>query len=557
MPRVFSASSRMHRAVAATLYSLLALPVAGRAVDFHVAGLTVTQATQTDDQAVPLVADRRAHVRVFVLADSENQARPKVRLQFFYGRKARHQTIVSAPGGLAGVPIELARHDHAKSWNVTVPAAWIQPGLKLVAEVDPDRRVRESNENNNRWPNGSGQAFDVRKARPWKLTLVPIRLPGGRTSEATTSNIESYVSFSRRLFPVPEKLDVVVHSVFTTDTYVEYPSEFTRLVHQIDALRLLERTPERYYAGLINPEFTTIAGMGWIPGKASVSAEYPLLVDFGRITVRESNLAHELGHNLGLSHAPCGGAVGADRNYPYLDGKIGRPGYDVFVSRAYAPERAGDIMGYCATEAWISDFNYMKVLTQRERVADAFAAEEAAAPAGEVESLLVWGRDTAAGWVLEPAFRVGGVPEVVTGSAARVVLVDAAGRVVARAPVRLALLDHSSERGFAALVPLPRAGRLAAWRLEIDGRVVAERRAAREADRRFAAAPRAFRTDDETLLFAWDAEAQPLALLRDADTGEVLSFARGGRLELASRAQRVEVLLSDGVDSTTERFEVP
>ncbi|MDX1997069.1 MAG: M66 family metalloprotease, partial [Thermoanaerobaculia bacterium] len=389
MFRVFSAPPRWHRAVAAALFCFLSVPAAGHAVDLHVAGLTVTQATQTDDQSVPLIADRRAHVRVFVLADGENQARPKVRLQFFYGRKARHQTIVSAPGGLAGVPIELARHDHAKSWNVTVPAGWIQPGLKLVAEVDPDRRVRESNEGNNRWPSRSGQAIDVRKARPWKLTLVPIRLPDGRTSEATTSNIESYVSFARRLYPVPEKLDVVVHGVFTTDTYVEYPSEFTRLVHQIDALRLLERTPERYYAGLINPAFTTIAGMGWIPGKASVSAEYPLLVEFGRLSVRESIFAHELGHNLGLSHTPCGGAVGPDRNYPYLDGKIGRPGYDVFVSRAYAPDRAGDIMSYCATESWISDYHYLKVLSHRERVADALVAEAARAVNEEVESLLV------------------------------------------------------------------------------------------------------------------------------------------------------------------------
>ncbi|MDX1999043.1 MAG: hypothetical protein SF066_15105, partial [Thermoanaerobaculia bacterium] len=192
-----------------------------------------------------------------------------------------------------------------------------------------------------------------------------------------------------------------------------------------------------------------------------------------------------------------------------------------------------------------------------ERVADALVAEEARAVTEEVESLLVWGRETAEGWVLEPAFRVRGVPETVTDSTARVALLDAAGRVVARTPVRLAALDHSAERGFTALVPLSRAGRWAAWRLEVDGRVVAERRVARAAGQRFAAAPRAFRTDDDTLLVAWDAEAQPLALLRDADSGEVLSFARGGRLEMATRAQRVEVLLSDGVDSTNEIFEVP
>jgi hypothetical protein len=50
----------------------------------------------------------------------------------------------------------------------------------------------------------------------------------------------------------------------------------------------------------------------------------------------------------------------------------------------------------------------------------------------------------------------------------------------------------------------------------------------------------------------WDANAYPLMLVREAGTGQVLSIARGGEIELAAGApgrDRLEVLLSDGVRS--------
>ena len=40
-------------------------------------------------------------------------------------------------------------------------------------------------------------------------------------------------------------------------------------------------------------------------------------------------VAHELGHNMNLDHAPCGGAAGLDGGFPYPDGSIGAWGYDV------------------------------------------------------------------------------------------------------------------------------------------------------------------------------------------------------------------------------------
>src|SRR5262249_36768076 len=54
---------------------------------------------------------------------------------------------------------------------------------------------------------------------------------------------------------------------------------------------------------------------------------------------------------------------------------------------------------------------------------------------------------------------------------------------------------------------------------------------------------------------SWDAR-YPMAMIRDARTGQVLSFARGSSVELEVPGTRLQIVLSDGVRSTTQ-FVVP
>jgi hypothetical protein len=46
----------------------------------------------------------------------------------------------------------------------------------------------------------------------------------------------------------------------------------------------------------------------------------------------------------------------------------------------------------------------------------------------------------------------------------------------------------------------------------------------------------------------WDAAAHPMVMVRDARTGEVLSFARGGSVTLPATGD-LELVASDGVGS--------
>ena len=114
-------------------------------------------------------------------------------------------------------------------------------------------------------------------------------------------------------------------------------------------------------------------------------------------------IAHELGHNFSLSHAPCGRVASFDPLYPHADGSIGNWGYDFRDGGALVPPTHRDLMSYCNSR-WISGYHFSKAA--RYRVADV-AAASFAADGGASNSLLLWGGVDASGQpFLEPAFVV-------------------------------------------------------------------------------------------------------------------------------------------------------
>ena len=108
-----------------------------------------------------------------------------------------------------------------------------------------------------------------------------------------------------------------------------------------------------HYMGMIGGRTTVARGIASVPGRVSFS------VPDSRI------IAHELGHNVSLHHAPCGGAGGPDPSFPEPDGSIGAWGYDFRRGRLVAPARH-DLMSYCEPP-WVSDYYFTNALRFRIR----------------------------------------------------------------------------------------------------------------------------------------------------------------------------------------------
>ena len=76
-----------------------------------------------------------------------------------------------------------------------------------------------------------------------------------------------------------------------------------RLMEETEAIRVLEGGDGHYLGTMAGP-VTGPSGTAFLPGRAGFSIP------------RSGTIAHELGHNLGLRHAPCGGAGDPDPSFP-------------------------------------------------------------------------------------------------------------------------------------------------------------------------------------------------------------------------------------------------
>ena len=146
------------------------------------------------------------------------------------------------------------------------------------------------------------------------------------------------------------------------------------LLYQTEAVRVLEGGGG-HYMGMMSGAVTGAGGVAYLGGRSNFSQP------------NSGTVAHELGHNMGLRHAPCGGAGGPDPSFPYPNGAIGAWGYD-FGRGLLVPVTRKDHMSYC-DPTWTSDYHFTNALRHRlDDEGEPAPAPHAAAP---VRSLLLWG----------------------------------------------------------------------------------------------------------------------------------------------------------------------
>jgi hypothetical protein len=539
-------------------------PPTGGTLNLRIDGMYLTQSTQTYTGTVPLVQNRAGFLRIFVVANQLNVSTPSVRVRFYQNLVLSSEQTISAPG--PSVPTSADESSLGNSWNIPVAASVIRPGLSIVAEVDPGNTVVESNESDNAFPAAGPQALTVRSVGTVNVTLVPIRQKGnGRTGNVSTPS--AFIDAVQRMHPL-SSINVTVRAPYLTTTLDTLQdnngnSAWGTILGELDVLRTTIDKSPRYYYGVAQVSYSSgVAGVAYVSTSSSPEG---VALGWDYLPTGSVVAAHELAHNWGRNHAPCGSPSGLDPQYPQPDGSIGNYGLDV-AAQTLKPPTQTDIMGYCDPK-WIGAYNYTAVMNYLSPAAPVITgAGVSAAISNAVQPvLLIWGHITDREMVLEPAFQVTTRPKLPLRAGPYTVEAKAAdgttllnlsfeAKEVADAP--------GNHKNFVFAVPLSSANvdRISTLRLSGQGRQAMITRAVAQAAAgaqlnagRAADSVEVRRVAGGDVRLRWNARATPMIMVRDASTGEVLSLARGGDVTLSTIQNDVELVLSDGVKSRVKR----
>ncbi len=516
---------------------------AGSGPNLSISAVYLTQSTQSLGGTVPLVADKDGYLRVFAVANEANSLQPSVRVRFYIGGGLVHTEVISAPG--SSVPTGIDESILGTSWNMGVPASLIQTGLTILADVDPTDQVAEGNEVDNSFPlDGLPLAMDVRVTSTFEVTLVPVRQSvNNLLGNVTAGNADQFMDVTMRMLPIAQA-NVDVHAEYVTDAPVLQSGNgngaWGTILSEVNTLRVTEGT-SRYYYGVVKVDYGGgVAGMGYLG--------WPTAIGWDKLPSGSGVAAHEWGHNWNRRHAPGCGAGGPDPSYPYADGKIGIWGLDVGVEALKSPASHYDFMSYCGPD-WISDYSYEAILAYRQ----AFGSY--GAPGEPEPSLLIWGRMEGDQIIIEPAFEVTTTPILPAGSGEyRLEAVDQNGAPLLSMAFQPIPVPEAGEGAghFAFAIPIRSLDRARISGLRVSGGGRAPALMGSRIGPEEVAAPEPELTPRGTSVveITWDADSFPMAMVRDPATGEVLSFARGGRIILPVSSDEIEVVFSDGLNSS-------
>jgi Peptidase M66 len=420
-------------------------------------------------------------------------------------------------------------------WNV-LPKDWIRPRLEVKLEVDAGRNLKESNEANNtqllKPAVGTGSKL--------YLTLVPLIVDGKSVLAFDATAQAALKSGLMALWPLAE-IDMQIRAPYTVKSA---GSDWGAVLFEVSHLREADNS-QRYYYGY----YGIGGGIGFV-GYA-VGAGLP---DLGV-------MAHELGHNFGQLHAPCGNPSDVDPGYPYKTGSIGSWGFDANKKTLLDPAKYMDLMGYCGTE-WVSDYMYNKVQLFLESHMPSATSNNAA-----IDLLLVSGTVNNGQISLEPMKRITGVASVPASGPYRLSLETASGPQQVSFDLRHASHEDGTGRvidkaQFSFTMPDP--GSISKVTISESGTVKLEQSTGgmlRTQSVQASVQPISVKRSGSSVTLTWDSKAySSVAVAHIASDGTRTTLALGltdgsANLELGALGiGQFEVSASDGLNGIKQRF---
>lgn len=415
----------------------------------------------------------------------------------------------------------------------SIPAAWIAAGVEVAVTADPGNVLTEPNETNNR----AVATMNLGRANQLSLTNVPV-VQSGRTG--VVPSVEAIMLQRWPLKAVVQK----ARAPYTFNAAITATGGWSQLLTNMNQVRSNDGSSRNYY-GWIDVNFGSgVAGIGMVGRGVAVGRDDSV-----------DTFAHELGHNFGRDHAPCG--TSGEASYPYAGAKIGVWGFDGTAWKD--PARFVDLMSYCTPE-WISDYTYnaaQSFLQQRTEFAPGAMLNNVREGA---DGYLLAGTFNGTSIELRPVYRMRVPPSLEEDGAPRPLqltlqFADGTKRVV------MAELTAMGDVGLQAFtVGITDARMLLGVEASIDAKVLG---AWRSSGVELAPSASAERVSPTEVLVKWPALIWPHAAVTHVVDGERTTLtldAQGGAVTVRTDGLEhgmFEVSLSDGVGSQSVRLEMP
>jgi hypothetical protein len=264
--------------------------------------------------------------------------------------------------------------------NLEVPGSMLSPGMTYRVEILQEESVSPVDNPAAKYPAEGSTPLSV-GASPAVLhvELIPIQYAAdgsNRLPDTSEGQLTAYRELFYGIYPL-SNVDITVHApVNWPSTISPNGAGWTNLLDSLANFRAQENTPDNvYWYGIFMPTSSvgTFCGGGCVAGLGFVTSPSDT---FGRVaiglgypgSIATETAVHEVGHNHGRNHAPCGGAQGVDGGFPYSGGSIGVWGYNIVTKQLFSPNQTADLMGYC-TPLWVSDYTF-KAFFSRVQIAD-------------------------------------------------------------------------------------------------------------------------------------------------------------------------------------------
>ena len=361
--------------------------LAGPAPTAVVDGMEVAQAIQDVAGSVPLIAEKKTFVRVYLGQPSEAIS---VRGELRVARKANGPwTTVSSFGAAALDParsgstpaqLQSRRENLAFSLDFRLPKKFTKAGT-LWFKLGKVRDAATGDTANITDMIGTRTATFVTSPE-MRVRVINLRYTTGTPPArfaASKSDLEHLESWLTRAYPVPD----VEFSSVRVDATATWPFTSGQANAQIAAIRALDvaggRDPGTHYYGMVTD------AQGFMRGSASAipatpdpsavasgptgTSSFPWDIDG---SYGDWYGGHELGHTLGRLHPGfCNGNSSDDPAYPFANGQLANAdgnftGLDVGdddlgIQPAALPGTAWhDVMTYCDYQ-WLSSYAYVGI----------------------------------------------------------------------------------------------------------------------------------------------------------------------------------------------------